>query len=87
MTEFTIITTTHAIPVEGERWARSGETVYVYPGDGSDDADPVAEVDGDEFVAIVRGNVDPETLDVPIRDAADSIAAQLRRPRTRGTDR
>jgi len=51
MPSYTIITTDGALSVQGARWTRSpDDDVYVYPDD--DHADPVAEVDDDEFVAI-----------------------------------
>ncbi|MEE6210847.1 hypothetical protein U3A55_11880 [Salarchaeum sp. III] len=52
MTTFIIITTTGFLTAEGNHWTRSvdGEDVYVYP--DSDAADPVAEVDADEFITI-----------------------------------
>jgi hypothetical protein len=58
MPEFTIITTTRTISVDGEHWSRGPKgNVFVYD-DTSDNADPVAEVDHDEFEAIATSDVD-----------------------------
>jgi hypothetical protein len=62
MPEYTIITTTHTVTVAGDHWARDPDgDVYVYPENG--DTDPVAEVDAEEFVGIVTGDVDITALD------------------------
>jgi hypothetical protein len=69
MPEFTIITTTTTVTVTGDRWARTDAGVFVYPEDGGDAADPVAEVDADEFVAIYAGAPDAaDTLPHTITD-------------------
>lgn len=67
MPEFTIITTTTIFTVTGDRWARTEAGVFIYPEDGGDAADPVAEVDREEFVAIYAGSPDvvdtlPDTI-------------------------
>ena len=62
MPSYTIITTNGTLTVDGDRWTRAGDDLYVYPPDADDDADPVAEVDGDDFIGIFdseRGVYEP----------------------------
>jgi len=76
MPEFTIITTTTVFTVTGDRWARTDAGVFIYPADGGDAAaaaDPVAEVDREEFVAIYAGSPDVvDTLPDTITDESPS---------------
>jgi hypothetical protein len=51
---FTITTTSDSFDVDGTRWRRDDDgNLFVYDTDDTS-ADPVAEVDADEFVGIYR---------------------------------
>jgi len=76
--QFTIITTTHAVTVEGERWTRDATgNVFVYD-DTADNADPVAEVDSDSFEAIATGDVDITDLSaLDVDDITRAVSKHL----------